>query len=257
MLNNQTIEKLVSMKLSSMGNEYCRQLESRDTTALSFEERFGMLVDAEWTSRHNSRLNRLLRQANLRIQEACLEDLDYDPRRKLDRAYVARLADCSWINEHRNLIITGATGTGKTYLACAFGNSTCHQGLKTKYFRVNRLLTDLAIGRGDGSYNRLMRELKKTDLLILDDWGMAILDPVSGRDLLEVVEDRFGYRSTVISGQLPVKEWHDLFEDSTVADAVLDRLVHNAYRFELYGPSKRGPLDSDGQNDDTTIEVTE
>lgn len=129
--------------------------------------------------------------------------------------------------------------------------------MKTKYYRVNRLLTDLAIGRGDGSYNRLMRELKKTDLLILDDWGMAVLDPVSGRDLLEVVEDRFGYRSTVISGQLPVKEWHELFEDSTVADAVLDRLVHNAYRFELHGPSKRGPLDSGDQNDDTAIASTE
>ncbi|MEG6512517.1 IS21-like element helper ATPase IstB [Desulforamulus ruminis] len=254
MLNNQTLEKLVSMKLSSMAKEYRRQLESPDTTALSFEERFSMLADAEWVSRHNSRLNRLLRMANLRIQGACLEDLDYDPRRKLDRAYVARLADCLWINEHRNLIITGATGTGKTYLSCAFGNSACRQGLKTRYYRVNRLLTDLAIGRGDGSYNRLMRELKKTDLLILDDWGMAILDPISGRDLLEVIEDRFGYRSTVISGQLPVKEWHELFEDSTVADAVLDRLVHNAYRFELQGPSKRSLVDSDEQNDNTTVE---
>ncbi|MCG9968386.1 IS21-like element helper ATPase IstB [Pelotomaculum terephthalicicum JT] len=253
MLNNQTLEKLVSMKLSSMGREYRRQLESPDTTALSFEERFGMLVDAEWTSRHNSRLTKLLRLANLRIQGACLEDLDYDPRRKLDRAYVARLADGTWIKEHRNLIVTGATGTGKTYLACAFGNSACRQGLKTKYYRVNRLLTDLAISRGDGSYNRLMRELKKTDLLILDDWGMAVLDPVSGRDLLEVVEDRFGYRSTIISGQLPVKEWHELFEDSTVADAVLDRLVHNAYRFELYGPSKRALNDYQDSNSDGDI----
>lgn len=239
MLDNQTIEKLVSMKLSSMGREFRRQLESPDITALSFEERFGMLVDAEWTARHNSRLTRLLRLASLRIQAACLEDLDFDPRRKLDRAYVTRLADCSWIHEHRNLIITGATGTGKTYLASAFGNSACRQGFKVKYYRVNRLLSNLAVGRGDGSYNKLMRELKKADLLILDDWGMAVLDPVCGRDLLEVVEDRFEYRSTIISAQLPVKDWHSLFEDSTVADAVLDRLVHNAYRFELQGPSKR------------------
>ncbi|OPX85752.1 MAG: transposase/IS protein [Pelotomaculum sp. PtaB.Bin117] len=252
MLNNQTLEKLVSMKLSSMGREYRRQIESPDSIALSFEERFGMIVDTEWITRHNSRLTRLLRQADLRIPGACLEDLDYDPRRKLDRGYVARLADCSWINEHRNIIVTGATGTGKTYLACAFGNAVCRQGLKTKYYRVNRLLTDLTIGRGDGSYNRIMRELKKTDLLILDDWGMAVLDPVSGRDLLEVVEDRFECRSTVISGQLPVKDWHDLFDDSTVADAVLDRIVHNAYRFELYGPSKRCP-DLE-QNDDDDIE---
>lgn len=253
MLNHQTLEKLVAMKLSSMGNEYRRQLESPDTTVLNFEERFGMLIDAEWMSRHNRRLNKLLRQANLRIQEACLEDLDYDPRRKLDRAYVARLADCSWNQEHRNLIITGATGTGKTYLACAFANAACRQGLKSKYYRLTRLLTDLAIGRGDGSYNRLMCELKKIDLLILDDWGMTVLDPVSGRDLLEVVEDRFGSRSTLLSGQLPVKEWHGLFEDSTVADAVLDRLVHNSYRFELYGPSKRRTNDPNNEINDLSI----
>jgi DNA replication protein DnaC len=248
MLTHQTAEKLVAMRLSSMGKEYRRQLELPETTALSFDERFGMLVDAEWTARNNSRLGKLLRLAQLRIPGACLEDLDYDPRRKLDRGYVARLADCSWMNEHRNIIVTGATGTGKTYLACAFGNAACRQGLKVKYYRINRLLTDLAIGRGDGSYNRLMRELKKTELLLLDDWGMATLDPVSSRDLLEVVEDRFGCRSTVISGQLPVRQWHEIFEDSTVADAVLDRLVHNSHRFELFGPSKRGPDHSDPEN---------
>lgn len=182
--------------------------------------------------------------------------MDYEPRRKLDRAIVARLADCAWVNEHRNLIITGATGTGKTFLASAFGNAACRQGLKTKYYRVNRLLTDLAIGRGDGSYNKIMRDLKKADLLILDDWGMTVLDPVSGRDLIEVVEDRFGYHSTIISGQLPVKDWHELFEDSTVADAVLDRLIHNAYRFQLHGPSKRKP-DTSPENDQDTIAKTE
>lgn len=249
MLNYQTIEKLSSMRLSSMGREYRRQLENTDAANLSFEERFGMLVDAEWLARTNSRLNRLLRLANLRIPGACLEDLDYEPCRKLDKSYVARLADCAWIHEHRNLIITGATGTGKTYFVSAFGNAACRQGLKTKYFRVTRLLTDLSIGRGDGSYNKIMRDLKKTDLLILDDWGMTVLDPLAGRELLEVVEDRFGYRSTIIAGQLPVKEWHALFEDSTVADAVLDRLVHNAYRFNLHGPSKRNPHSSSIEND--------
>jgi DNA replication protein DnaC len=239
MLNEQTTEKLHSMRLSTMANEYRRQMESPDTAALSFEERFGMLVDAEWTSRQNSRLKKLLHAANLRLPGACLEDLDFDPVRKLDRGYVTRLAGCSWINEHRNLIITGATGTGKTYLACAFAYAACTQGFTAKYFRVNRLLTDLTIGRGDGSYDKLMRDLKKTDLLILDDWGMAVLDPALGRDLLEVVEDRSGLKSTVISAQLPVHDWHDVFADSTVADAVLDRLVHNAYRFEILGPSKR------------------
>ncbi|OPX94663.1 MAG: transposase [Pelotomaculum sp. PtaB.Bin104] len=248
MLNNQTTQKLHDMRLSALANEYRRQMASPDSTALSFEERFGMLVDAEWISRQNSRVKKLLHGAALRIPEACIEDIDYDPQRKLDRGYVVRLADCSWISEHRNLIITGATGTGKTWLACAFGNAACRQGFKVKYYRVNRLLTDLAIGRGDGSYNKLMLDIKKTDLLILDDWGMAVLDPVLGRDLLEVVEDRCGIKSTIIAGQLPVSDWHAVFEDSTVADAVLDRLVHNAHRLALCGPSKRRPNEHDEQN---------
>jgi DNA replication protein DnaC len=239
MLNHQTCDKLSEMKLSSMAREFHRQVESPDTASLSFEERFGMITDAEWTSRQNSRLQRLLRLAAFRIPEACLEDLDYEPARKLDRGCVSRLADCAWCREYRNLIITGATGTGKTYLTCAFGNAACRQGLKVKYYRMNRLLTDLSIGRGDGSYNKIMQTLIKSELLILDDWGMSVIDPVAARDLLEVVEDRFGRASTIISGQLPVSEWHALFEDSTVADAVLDRLVHNSYRFELQGPTKR------------------
>lgn len=244
MLQQQTLEKLSALRLSAMVREYRRQLESPDVRTLGFEDRFGMMVDAEWLSRQNSRLKKLLKLAALRITTACIEDVDYDPARKLDRAYVNRLADCAWVAEHRHMIISGATGTGKTYLSCAFGNSACRQGWKTKYYRVNRLLTDLAVSHGDGSYNRLMRELKKTDLLILDDFGMTTFDPVAGRDLLEVIEDRSGYRATLIAGQLPVSQWHGLFDDSTVADAVLDRLVHNAYRFEVEGPSQRSPAAS-------------
>ena len=239
MLDQQTLEKLAQMRLTAMNQEYRRQLESSDKNALSFEERFAMITDAEWINRHNNRLKRLLGKANLRIQDACLEDLDFEPCRNLDRGAVARLSDMAWLYESRNLIITGASGTGKTYLACAFGNAACRKSFKTKYYRVNRLLNDLSIGQGDGSYNKIIKELKKMDLLILDDWGMALLDPASSRDLLEVVEDRYGYRSTIISAQLPVSKWHQLFEDSTVADAILDRLVHNAYRFELKGPTKR------------------
>ena len=239
MLDQQTLEKLTQMRLSAMGQEYRRQLESSDKNALTFEERFAMIADAEWINRQNNRLKRLLNKANLRIHDACLEDLDYESRRNLDRGAVSRLADMAWLYESRNMIITGASGTGKTYLACAFGNQACRKGLKTRYYRVNRLLTDLKIGQGDGSYNKIIKELKKTDLLILDDWGMALLDPTSSLDLLEVVEARYGLRSTVISGQLPVSKWHELFEDSTVADAILDRLVHSSYRFELKGPTKR------------------
>ena len=239
MLDQQTLEKLAQMRLSAMGQEYRRQLESTERSALSFEERFAMITDAEWINRQNNRFKRLLHQAKLRIHDACLEDLDYESRRNLDRGSVARIADMAWLYESRNLVITGASGTGKTYLACAFGNAACRKSFKTRYYRVNRLLTDLTVGQGDGSYNKTMKDLKKTDLLILDDWGMALLDPASSCDLLEVVEDRYGYRSTVISGQLPVSKWHELFEDSTVADAILDRLVHNSYRFELKGPTKR------------------
>lgn len=239
MLDQQTLEKLAQMRLTAMGQEYRRQLESTEKSALSFEERFGMITDAEYITRQNNRFKRLLSQAKLRIHDACLEDLDYEPRRNLDRGSIARLADMSWLYESRNLIVTGASGTGKTYLACAFGNAACRKSFKTRYYRVNRLLTDLTVGQGDGSYNKIMKELKKTDLLILDDWGMALLDPTKSRDLLEVVEERYGYRSTIISSQMPVKMWHELFEDSTVADAILDRLVHNSYRFELKGPTKR------------------
>jgi len=258
MLNQQTIDKLASMKLTLMAKSYKKQLEAPDARSLSFEERFGMLVDAEWNHRADNRIKKAIQRATLRIPSATLADLDYNPLRKLDRGYVTRLSDCQWIREHRNMIITGFTGCGKTYLCCAFASMACQEGWKAKYVRVNRLLTDLAISRGDGSYSKRMNELKKIDLLVLDDFGMNSLDPISGRDLLEVVEDRSGYRSMIISGQLPVSHWHGLFEDSTIADAVLDRLVHNAHRFELHGPSMRrnweNESDSVGISEENKIE---
>jgi len=239
MLTNQTLDKLSAMRLSAMAREYRRQSEHPQIQALSFDERFGMLVDAEWTARQNNRLQRLLKGATLRIETACLEDLDYDSSRNLDRNMVMGLTNGLWVKEGRTLIITGATGTGKTYLACAFGNAACRLGFKVKYYRVNRLLDDLMIGRGDGSYNKQLRDLRKQDLLILDDFGMSMLDPVSSRDLLEVIDDRIYSKGTIIGAQLPVSQWYNIFEDSTVADAVLDRLIHNSYRFELKGDSKR------------------
>jgi len=239
MLNNQTADKLTGMRLSAMAKEYRRQLEHTPTSALSFDERFGMLIGSEWAARKNNQLHRLLKVANLRLKNACLEDIDYSPTHNIDKNMISRLANCAWVREGRNIIISGATGTGKTFLACAFGQAACRQGFKVKYYRVNRLLTDLAIGHGDGSYNKFMRDLKKTDLIILDDFGMAILDPISSRDLLEVIEDRFGAKGRIIATQLPVANWHELFEDSTVADAILDRVIHNSYRFEPKGDSKR------------------
>jgi len=239
MLIHQTAEKLRSMKLPAMAAEYVRQAESPDMDALDFSERFGMLADAEWMARKNNRVKKLTTDAKLRVATACFADVDYRPSRKLDRAYVARLSDFAWVREAKNVIITGCTGTGKTWLACAFGVEACRKGLRVTYYRVNRLLNDLVAASASGDLNKLLNRLKKADLLILDDWGLNTLTPPEGRLLLEVFEDRFAEGSTIIAAQLPVSKWHGLFEDSTAADAALDRVVHNSYRFVLHGPSLR------------------
>ena len=239
MLIHQTAEKLRSMKLPAMAAEYVRQTESPDMDALDFSERFGMLADAEWTARKNNRVKKLVADAKLRIPTACFADVDYRPSRKLDRAYLARLSDFAWVREAKNVIITGCTGTGKTWLACAFGVEACRKGLRVAYHRVTRLLNDLAAASAAGDLAKLLSRLKKADLLILDDWGLVTLNPPEGRLLLEVFEDRFAEGSTLIASQLPVSNWHGLFEDSTAADAALDRVVHNSYRFVLQGPSLR------------------
>jgi len=239
MLVTQNTEKLRSIRLPAMAGEYARQHETPDMEALDFDSRLGMMIDAEWISRNNNRVKKLLRDANLRVSSACFADIDYRASRKLDRGYVARLSDFSWVREAKNLIITGCTGTGKTWLACAFGAEACRRGFRVKYYRTNRLFGELALAAADGSMGKLLQKLKKADILILDDWGLSSVNPPEGRYILEVVEDRIGEKSTILSAQLPVSKWHELFEDSTVADAVLDRLVHNSHRFELHGPSLR------------------
>lgn len=248
---NQTLEKLIDMRLGVMVSEYRRQLELPAMNALSFDERLAMLVDAQWLARQENKLNRLIKAANLREGAACLENIDYDSRRKLDKADIARLSDCRWVKEGKNLIITGATGTGKTYLSSAFGIAACRLGLSVRSFRVNRLLTDLAIGRGDGSYNKLIISLKKPDLLILDDFGMAPIDPAACRDFLEVIDERHGAKSVMLTAQLPVSAWHGVFDDATIADAVLDRIVHNSYRIEPSGPTMR--RGQQGEKDETAV----
>jgi DNA replication protein DnaC len=239
MLIHQTAEKLRSMKLPAMATEYIRQAESPEMDALDFSERFGMLADAEWTARRNNRIKKLTADAKLRVPTACFADVDYRPSRKLDRAYVARLSDFMWVHEAKNLIVTGATGTGKTWLACAFGTEACRKGLRVAYYRVNRLLNEMAAASATGGLDKLLSRLKRIDLLILDDWGLTTLNSLEGRLLLEVFEDRFGEHSTIIAAQMPVSNWHGLFEVSTVADAVLDRVVYSSHRFELHGPSLR------------------
>ena len=239
MLNNLTAQKLRAMKLPALAAEYIRQTEAPNMDSLTFDERIGMMTDAEWLARENNRIKKLKKEANLRISTACFADIDYRPSRKLDRAYIVRLSDLVWVKESKNLIITGATGTGKTWIACSFGTEACHMGIRVAYYRTDRLLNDLIVAHGSGGLNKFLIKLKKTIILILDDWGLASLNTLEGRFLLEVFEDRYGERATILSSQLPVAKWHGLFEDSTVADAILDRLVHNSHRLELQGPSLR------------------
>lgn len=240
MMTNQTINQLLDMRLPAMEAELRRQFELPAMTALSFEERFGLIVEAEWRSRYNTRIGRMLKAARLRCPGACLEDVDFDAARKLDRAFIARLSDMSWLADGMNLFITGACGTGKTWIASAFGDAACRKGKKTVTYRVSRLLENLRAARSDGTWVKLLKSLEKPDLLILDDFGIDRLDPVHCRDLLEIIEERKqGLGSILITAQLPVCQWHDIFEDKTVADAALDRIVNNSYRIELHGPSRR------------------
>jgi DNA replication protein DnaC len=238
MLTHPTLDKLQALRLHGMAKALSEQLPLPEISALSFEERFGLLVDRELTEREARRLTTRLRQAKLR-QTACCEDLDYRQPRGLDKALVTSLATCQWVRDHRNVLITGPTGVGKTWIACALGQQACRDGWTTLYLRLPRLLPDLLLAKGDGRYPKLMTTLAKTELLILDDWGLAALSDENRRDLLELLEDRHERRATMVTSQLPVEHWHEALGDPTLADAILDRLVHNAYKIALHGDSLR------------------
>ncbi|MDP2857588.1 MAG: IS21-like element helper ATPase IstB, partial [Bacillota bacterium] len=225
MLSHQTAERLRQMRLWGMADAFLAQLSQPDAAALSFEERFGLLVDEEVSYRDNRRLKRLLKEAKLR-QQACLEDIDLSVGRGLERQLLRSLGTGLWITNHQNVLVSGPTGVGKTYVSCALANAACRQGFSARYYRVPRLLTDIAVSRGDGSYTRLLKWLSKVDVLVLDDWGLTPLTATDGRELLEVIEDRCQARSTVVTSQVPVDQWHAVIGDPSVADAILDRLVH-------------------------------
>ncbi len=239
MMINQTLSQLLEMRLSAMEAEFRRQGELPAMASLSFDERFSLMVEAEWRKKKNAKLDRMLKAAKLRCPAACLEDIDYAPVRKLDQALIARLSDMAWLTEGRNLFITGACGVGKTWIASAFGNAACRIGKRVLTCRVSRLLDELRAARTNGAWTKLLASLKKPDLLILDDFGLDRLDAMHCRDIYEIVDDRQGKGSILITAQLPVAQWHSIFEDATIADAALDRLVHTAYRIELHGPSRR------------------
>ena len=238
MLTHPTLEKLHALHLSGMVKAFEEQTATADIQSLSFEERLGLMVDREMTERDNRRLRTRLRKAKLRLT-AAVEDIDYRHPRGLDKAQLTSLASCRWIQDHDNLILTGKTGTGKSYIACALGQKACREGYTAVYLRLPRLCQELAVARGDGRYGKLLATYAKTDLLILDDWGITPLNAEQRRDLLEILDDRYAARSTLVAGQLPVERWHDYLEDPTIADAILDRLIHNAHRITLRGESMR------------------
>lgn len=239
MLKEPTVEKLRAMRLDALADAWLGQQKQPDMTRLGFDERFAMLVDAEWLYRENRRLARALKEAKLKINQACIEGLDYLPKRELDRAVVRQLATCRWVDEHHNVVITGATGTGKTYVACALAQQACRKGHRAVYRRASRLTDELTLARADGSYARALARLARVDVLVIDDWGHAPLRDQERRDLLEVLDDRYGARSTVMTSQLDPKLWHDHIGDPTNADAICDRVLHNAHKIRLKGPSRR------------------
>ncbi len=238
MLIQQTLDKLNAMKHSGMAEALEQQLGSAEHARLSFEDRLGLLVDAEWTAREQRKLTRRLRSAKLR-HAASIEDVDYKHPRHLDRQQVLSLASCSWIRSHHNLVIVGPTGIGKSYLSCAFVERACRRDCNAAYVRQPRLLHELAVARGDGSYARLLSRLARLDLLAIDDWLLAPLRDNERRDLIEVIEDRSERASTLIATQVPIEDWHAGIGDPNQADAICDRLLHNAHRIELDGPSIR------------------
>jgi DNA replication protein DnaC len=238
-LNEPTMEKLRALKLTAFAAAWDAQQKNPEFVKLSFDERLGLLLDAEWLHRENARMTRCLREAKLRLTTACIEDIDYAAKRELDKAVIRQLATCRWVQEHQNVVITGATGTGKTYLACALSQQACRNGYRALYRRATRLFDELTLARADGSYSRLLKQLAKVDVLVIDDWGLTPPQEHERRDLLELLEDRYATRSTIMTSQLPPAKWHDQLGDPTVADAVCDRILHNSHRLVLKGPSRR------------------
>ena len=239
MLTENTVSKLYEMKLSVMAKKYKDQLTDTAVSTLSFEDRVGMMVDAEWATRKSNRMTRLIKNADFAITDANMEDIDFRPERKLDRAQIARLATCNYILEAHNILVLGASGVGKTFLACAFGMAACRDFYTVKYVRLPDLLAEIAIARAENNYRDLMKQYKKVKLLILDEWLLYSLKETEARDLLEIVEARHRNASTIFCSQFAVAGWHLKISEPALADAVCDRVAHNSYTIMIEGDSMR------------------
>ena len=238
MLNEQTKTKLHALKLNGMAEAYEEQRSQSRMAELSFDERLGLLVERQWLWKENRALATRLAYAQLK-EQACVEDLDYGDGRGLKRSVIDQLARADWINYHQNVLITGPTGTGKTFLACALAHKVCRDGHRAVYFYGPKLFRQLTLAHADGSLTKLLKKIAKARLLVVDDWGLGKIDEQQHRDFLEILDDRHGNASTLITSQFPVQDWHESMPDPTIADAILDRLVHNAHRIDLKGESMR------------------
>jgi DNA replication protein DnaC len=235
---NQTIGKLYEMKLSGMADAIKEQIQNAQSLSLSFEDRIALIVDRQWDLKETRGLRRRLQVAKLK-QQAAVEDIDFAVSRGLDKAAMFSLSECNFIRSHSNIIITGPTGAGKTYIACAIANKVCRMKHSVRYFRCGNLLSAMNLARADGSYPSFMRRLERIDVLVIDDWGMYPLDQEAARDIFDVLEDRSQRGSVIIVSQVPIENWYDIIAAPTIADAIMDRLVHNAYRIEMKGESMR------------------
>ncbi len=259
MLIHPIVNQLKQMKLTGMAESLLEQLQDHALSELLFEERLGLLVDREMCMRNNRLLQSRLRQAKLHFSTAHLEDVNYSDTRKLDKKLISQLATGEWIRQTQNLILTGATGTGKSWLACAFAHKACLLGFRAQYWRVTRLLEELDLAKSDGRYLNIIKALARVDLLILDDWGMVKLQGAQQQYLLDVLDDRYQKRSTLTTSQLPTKSWYDQINDQTFADAILDRLLGEAQNISLSGPSMRKKItqNQEEKKSDKALDISE
>lgn len=257
-MNYQSCEQLTQMNLSAMRGEYQRQEELPATLELAFDERFSMIVQAQFDKRRNNRVRKALREASLREPSATLSELDFSRNRNLSKQQIGQLSGMSWVKEGKGILVTGATGTGKTFILCAFGHDACVMGFSTRYYRMTRLIEYMSAARNTGEYDKKLSELGKPDILILDDFGMKECDHLFSLDLLEIMEERYyKHKSVLIGAQMPVRLWPEFFKNKTAADGFMDRIVNNAYRIELQGPSRRPKMADDEMRVSSMAVVTE